>query len=85
MNGERGRGKRTERDGVDFAFDLNDAVLDVEDVDDLVNLRLCDQDLAIVLVVFLRPFVSTNTDEGGGQGSRCSTCCLPVPSWLASW
>lgn len=52
---------RTERDRVDFAFDLNDGRLDVENVDDLIYFCLVNHDRLIVLVVFLTARVRGQT------------------------
>jgi len=43
----------TERDCVDFAFDLNRAVLALVDVDRLLHLRLTDHKVPVVLLVLL--------------------------------
>jgi hypothetical protein len=46
--------KRTERNSVDLALDLDHGRLDVEDVDDVVEFSRVENDRRVVFVVFLR-------------------------------
>lgn len=73
---EGDREERTEVDGVDLPFDLNDGALASVDVDDLVDLDVLENDVGVVLLVLLPKRINQNEERGVSEGKKETTTRL---------
>jgi hypothetical protein len=79
-----GSRKLTHADGVDLANDTDSRGGAVEDVDSLMQARLINDDLSVVVLVFLLAQLTPDA-RPRMRGLPPSTCChLPARTWVAS-